>query len=157
MGAVLLTGANRRLLGGLEQSLQGVPDEERPALAIAAAVLAAPVTGVDLERASEDASAYLESFPVPGRAVVDLADQASRWLALRTATGESRARLRAGLALLAEAWAAELPLATGALRSLLAEPAPEDPRQDELWVALARAIVDGRLVEPPVVTTEQPP
>lgn len=133
------------VLPELEAMLQAAPEDERRALGLPMAALAAADTGIDLEQASEEAMAFLESFPVPGRAVVDLADEASRWLALRTATDQGRARLRAGLAELAAASEAEFPIAAQTLSELASEQVPTDPRQDELWVALARAIVEARL------------
>jgi hypothetical protein len=125
--------------------LQAAPEDERRVLGLPMAALAAADTGIDLEQASEEAMAFLESFPVPGRSAVDLADEASRWLALRTATDQARARLRAALAELAAASQAEFPIVAETLTELASEQVPTDPRQDDLWVALARAIVEARI------------
>jgi hypothetical protein len=130
-----------------EDLMRTAPEDERRGVALSIAPLAANGVGLDLEQASEEAMAFLESFPVPGRAAVDLAQEASSWLALRTATDERRARLRLRLSEFAAAGAVDFPLTAEALRQLLAEPPPADPRQDDLWVALARAIVEERLAE----------
>jgi hypothetical protein len=125
--------------------MRTAPEDERRGVALSIAPLAANDVGLDLEQASEEGMAFLESFPVPGRAAVDLAQEASSWLALRTATDERRARLRLRLSEFAAAGAVDFPLTSGALTHLVAEPVPTDPRQDDVWVAVARAIVDERL------------
>lgn len=133
------------MLGQAEELIATASDDERRDLGVAMAPLVADEVGLDLEQASDEAMAFLESFPVPGRAAVDRADEAARWLALRMATDARRARLREGLEELAEAAAADYPLMAEVLMELAREPAPSNPREDDLWVALARAIVDERL------------
>jgi acetylornithine deacetylase/succinyl-diaminopimelate desuccinylase-like protein len=146
-GRVLDSRALMQVFGEAEELMRTVPDDERREIALSIVPLAANDVGLDLEQASEEAMAFLESFPVPGRAAVDLAQEASGWLALRTATDERRARLRSQLSTFAEAAAADCPLTAGVLRQLAAEPAAADPRQDDLWVALARAIVEERFAD----------
>ena len=143
--AELLQVDTSDLLSVTEELLQESSPDERAGLALPLVAVVAPELDVDLVQAGDDAAAYLESFPVPGRAVVDLADQAARWLALRLATDERRLRLREALEALATEHAAEYPLTAAALRELLSEPPASDPRQDELWVGLTRAVVDEQV------------
>jgi len=139
------SAATRELLKELEELLRQAPSDEARQIVLPVAAAVAPAMGIDLQQAADEAAAYLESFPVPGRAVVDVADMASRWLALRLASDDRRARLRQGLSLLSQAWSAEFPVASQVLTDLVAEPVPDDPGQDDLWVALARAIVVEQL------------
>lgn len=53
--------------------------------------------------------------------------------------------MRAALAELAELSAEEFPLASLALRELLAEPVPDDPAKDELWVNLVVGLAHEQL------------
>jgi hypothetical protein len=53
--------------------------------------------------------------------------------------------VRASLAELAELSADEFPLASMALRELLAEPVPDDPVKDELWVNLVVGLAQEQL------------
>ncbi len=144
-GREIVTEANRQLMAEFEKRLREAAEEERAQIALPLAAVATEAVEIDLTQASEEAGAYLESFPVPGRAVVDLADQCARWLALRIATDERRARLRQALVPLAEAWPDRYPLASQALGGLVAALPPSDPKQDELWLALARAIVEEQM------------
>lgn len=66
-------------------------------------------------------------------------------LARSLATDERRRAVRAALAELAELSAEEFPLASLALRELLAEPVPEDPVKDQLWVNLVVGLADEQL------------
>ena len=78
-------------------------------------------------------------------------DRATARLASSLATDERRRVVRASLAELAELSAEEFPLASLALRELLAEPVPDDPVKDELWVnlvvGLAHEQLDDALVD----------
>lgn len=53
--------------------------------------------------------------------------------------------MRAALGELAELSAEEFPLASLALRELLAEPVPDDPAKDELWVNLVVGLAHEQL------------
>jgi len=53
--------------------------------------------------------------------------------------------MRRALAQLAEAAGEEFPLAVGAMRSLLDEPTPSDPAEDDLWVNLTVGLAQAHL------------
>ena len=63
------------------------------------------------------------------------------------ATNERRRRLRAAVSDLAEAADDGSPLVARALREIVAEPVPEDPAEDELWVHAAAAAVRRALAD----------
>jgi len=127
----------------VERRLAADPGDGELALLLAAAAL--PATGLDLVQAHDDARTYVESFPLPGRQVIDLREQGARWLAQRLESGGRRQALRAELERLATGWRADFPRTAAALARLLAEPVPADPRQDELWVAACGALIQEYL------------
>jgi hypothetical protein len=72
-------------------------------------------------------------------------DRATGRLASALATDERRRSVRAALGELAELSAEDFPLASSALQDLLAEPVPDAPAKDELWVSLVVDLAQEQL------------
>lgn len=132
----------------LEALLAETPPEQRRALTLLGAAQAALGAATAYRAAAaEDARVYVDSFPTPGRVFGDLRFRAGRWLALRYASDERRAQVRAVLTDLAREATDRYPQAAAAIEELLAEPMPDDPLEDELWLAVAVAIVVAEVGE----------
>jgi hypothetical protein len=134
----LLTGANRNReqVEEVEQALSEVPPHERRPYVLPLARTA--LLGVELppEEANEAVARFIESFPDEWHKLPAAADQAAHWLARVLATDERRSRMREALALLRDTVAEDYPLTSEAFGEVLAEPQPEDPADDDLWVNL---------------------
>lgn len=116
----------------LEDELEDAPPAEHRSRTLAIAFAAIPM--VDLDPA--EVSAAVARF---------LSDRDETWLARTLATDERRTAMRRALAQLAGAAGEEFPLAVGAVRSLVGEPTPNDPADDDLWVNLVVGLAQAQL------------
>lgn len=137
---------SREDLDDLEALLARLPEEQRPAAAaLVLAFEAAAETDIDVGAYGDDARAYLDSFPVHGRAVVNVLDVAAHWLARRIAMGEgaaSRVTLAAALSRTLAGHEGDVPLVASAVETLVhAGPATGEAGEDPIWLGLARALV----------------
>ena len=145
---------NHERVAELERTLEHTPQtrHRRPTLALAAtASLAADIGD---EEASRAIATYAFAVTASRRPSRRQRDRATARLASSLATDERRRAVRASLAELADLSADEFPLESLALRQLLAEPVPDDPVRDELWVnlvvGLAHEQLDDALADTPV-------
>jgi len=143
----LVTCANRnyKRMAELEEELAGAPPAAHRSLTVRVAedaVLAADVGG---EEAAEAIARFVVGLPPNSEAAPKQLDRATARLARSLATDERRRTARASLATLAHNSAGEFPLASGALERLLAEPIPEDPAKDDLWVSLVIGLAREQL------------
>lgn len=139
------TPVDEELLKDVETLLSRLPDGQRPAAAmLVLASEAAAGAGIELTSYGDDARAYLDSFPIHGRAVVNLLDVAAHWLARRMAIGEgtgARRALAAALGELVAGPAADAPLLVAAVDAVLAAAPASAAEDDALWLGLARSVV----------------
>lgn len=116
----------------LEDELEDSPPAEHRAHALAIASAAIPMIDLD----PDEVAAAVGRF---------LSDRDAAWLARTLATDGRRAAMRLALQHLADAAGEEFPLAVGAMRSLLDEPTPSDPAEDDLWVNLTVGLAQAHL------------
>jgi hypothetical protein len=116
----------------LEDELGRASPGEHRARALSIAAAAIPVLELDAEEVARAVSRFLH-------------DETQAWLARVLATDERRRAMRRALGRLADAAAAEFPLATAALTALLAEPMASDPADDDLWVGLVVGLAQQQL------------
>lgn len=145
---------NHERVAELERALEHAPQARRRHLTLpiaAAAILAADIGD---EESAKAVAAYAFSASAGPRPSRKQHDRATAELARTLATDERRRAVRASLAELAELAADEFPLASLALRELVAEPVPGDPVKDELWanlvVGLAQEQLEDALADAPV-------
>jgi hypothetical protein len=145
--ADLLSRANENFerMAELEERLDDAPPEDHRALALPLGSTAIPAARIPPDEADEAAARFIESFPDDWAESPAAADQAAHWLGRTLATDERREAMRAALHELVDVSAEEFPLASSALSSLLAEPVPDDPAEDDLWVNLAVGVVQDQL------------
>lgn len=129
----------------VETLLSRLPDAQRPAAAtLVLASEAAAGARIDLTSYGDDARAYLDSFPIHGRAVVNLLDVTAHWLARRMAIGEgtgTRRALATALGELVAGRAPDAPLLVAAVDAVLTASPASAAEDDALWLGLARSIV----------------
>lgn len=143
----LMTRANRNReqVEEVEGVLAKAPAEERRAHALPLARTGMMVVEIPPEEADEAVARFVESFPDDWDELPAAADQAAHWLARTLATDERRSRMREALAGLHDVAVADYPLTAEALEELLAEPQPEDPADDDLWVNLVVGLAQEQL------------
>lgn len=127
---------NHERVAELERALEHAPQARRRHLTLPIAAAASLAADIGDEEAAKAVAAYAFSASASRRPSRKQHDRATAQLARTLATDERRRAVRASLAELAEISADEFPLASLALRELLAEPFPDDPVNDELWVNL---------------------
>jgi len=142
---------NHERMAELERALEHTPRARRRRLTLPIAAAASLAADVGDEEAAKAVAAYAFSVSASRRPSRKQRDRATARLASSLATNERRRAVRASLAELAELSAEEFPLASLALQELLAEPVPDDPAKDELWVnllvGLAHEQLEGALVD----------
>jgi hypothetical protein len=116
----------------LEDELSRADPVEHRARALSIAAAAIPVLALEPAQAEAAVSRFLGT-------------ESAAWLARELATDERRRSMRRALGRLADAGSEEFPLATAAITGLLAEPLPEDPAEDELWVSLVVGLAQLQL------------
>jgi hypothetical protein len=136
-------------LAQLEPLLAGLDEEDAAPYAPALARAAVPALGVDVELLKDEGYRYVATYPPEGSEGVDVVGRAASWLTRRmTMDGDApRLAMRRFLALLAEEVEVELPASSAALDALLAEPMPELPTQDRMFLSLARGLVEEAVAE----------
>ncbi len=136
---------NHERVAELERALERAPQARRRRLTLPIAAAASLAVDVGDEEAAEAIAAYAFSASAGRRPSRKQRDRATAQLARTLATDERRRAVRASLAELAELSADEFPLASLVLRELLAEPVPDDPVNDELWVNLVVGLAHEQL------------
>jgi hypothetical protein len=139
----------KEALADVEPLLEGMDADERVLRGPALARAAAPAIAVDLELLKDEGYRYVETYPPAGSEGVDVVGMAATWLTKRMTVDGDDARLamRRFLAVLAEEVEVELPLTAATIDALLAVPAPLHPFKDELFLALARGLVEEAIEE----------
>lgn len=136
---------NHERMAELERALEHTPQARRRRLTLPIAAAARLAADVGDEETAKAVAAYALSLSASRRPSRKQRDRATARLASSLATDERRRAVRASLAELAELSAEEFPLASLALRELLAEPVPDDPVKDELWVNLVVGLAHEQL------------
>jgi hypothetical protein len=136
-------------LADVEPLLELLDDEERVLRGPVLARAAAPALATDPELLKDEGYRYVETYPPAGSEGVDVVGMAATWLTKRMTVDGDDARLamRRFLAVLAEEVEVELPLTAATIDALLAVPAPLHPFKDELFLALARGLVEEAIEE----------
>jgi hypothetical protein len=139
----------RGSLAEVEPALAEMDADDRTRLGPALARAAVPALGVDVELLKDEGYRYVASYPPEGSEGVDVVGRAASWLTRRmTLEGDApRLAMRRFLAILAEEVELDLPTASALLDELLAEPMPDAPGQDRMFVALARGLVEEAVSE----------
>jgi hypothetical protein len=139
----------RAPLEELESSFAELDDDDRARFGPVLARAATPALGVDVALMKDEGYGFVAIYPPEGSEGVDIVGRAARWLTrLMTMDGDApRQAMRRFLALLAEEVEVDLPVTSGTIDRLLAEPVPEAPQQDALFVALARGLVEEAVAE----------
>lgn len=139
----------KEALADVEPLLEGMDEVERVIRGPALARAAAPALAVDLELLKDEGYRYVETYPPAGSEGVDVVGMAATWLTKRMTVDGDDARLamRRFLAVLAEEIEVEMPLTADTLDTLLAADPPLHPFKDELFLALARGLVEEAVEE----------
>jgi hypothetical protein len=140
-GAVLGAMEERLADGDVDEGWGERPEGQMYLQSLASSL--APLAGLDVEATRASARMFLANFPAVSLPFGDVDERAANWLARLHDSAEVRTSLRDLLALLADTWAGQHPLASEQARRWAAQPAPADPTADAAWmralVALARA------------------
>ena len=141
--------STKEALADVEPLLEPMDEEERLERGPVLARAAAPALAVDLELLEDEGYRYVEVYPPAGSEGVDVVGMAAVWLTKRmTVEGDdARLAMRRFLAVLAEGIEVELPLPAATIDALLAQPMPPHPFNDELFLALARGLVEEAVAE----------
>jgi hypothetical protein len=139
----------KEALADVEPLLEGMDEVERVIRGPVLARAAAPALAVDLELLKDEGYRYVETYPPAGSEGVDVVGMAATWLTKRMTVDGDDARLamRRFLAVLAEEIEIEMPLTADTLDALLAVEPPLHPFKDELFLALARGLVEEAIEE----------
>jgi hypothetical protein len=139
----------KEALADVEPLLELLDEDDRLARGPALARAGSAALAVDLELLKDEGYRYVAVYPPEGSENVDIAGMAATWLTKRmTVDGDdARLALRRFLAVLAEEVELEMPLTAATLDRLLAVPMPAAPFKDELFLALARGLVDEAIAE----------
>ena len=139
----------KEALADVEPLLDGMDEDERVERGPVLARAAAPALAVDLELLKDEGYRYVASYPPEGSEGVDVVGMAASWLTRRMTLDGDDARLamRRFLAVLAEEVEVEMPLTAATIDRLLEEPMPAHPPKDELFLALARGLVEEAIAE----------
>jgi hypothetical protein len=139
----------KEALADVEPLLEGMDEVERVIRGPALARAAAPALAVDLELLKDEGYRYVETYPPAGSEGVDVVGMAATWLTKRMTVDGDDARLamRRFLVVLAEEIEVDMPLTADTLDALLAVEPPLHPFKDELFLALARGLVEEAIEE----------
>jgi hypothetical protein len=139
----------KEALADVEPLLDGMDEDERLIRGPVLARAAAPALAVDLELLKDEGYRYVAVYPPEGSEGVDVTGMAATWLTKRMTVDGDDARLamRRFLTVLAEEIEVEMPLTADTLDKLLAVEMPLHPFKDELFLALARGLVEEAIVE----------
>ena len=136
---------NHERVAQLERALEHAPQARRRRLTPPIAAAASLAADIGDEESAKAVAAYAFSMSASRRPSRRQRERATARLASSLATDERRRAMRASLAELAELSGEEFPVASLALRELLAEPVPGDPVDDELWVNLVVGLAQEQL------------
>lgn len=136
-------------LADVETLLEAMDEDERVVRGPVLARAAAPALAVDLELLQDEGYRYVATYPPEGSEGVDVIGRAATWLTKRMTVDGDDARLamRRFLAVLAEEIEVEMPLTAETLDRLLAVEVAHHPFKDELFLALARGLVEAAIEE----------
>jgi hypothetical protein len=139
----------KEALADVEPLLEGMDEAERVIRGPALARAAAPALAVDLELLKDEGYRFVAVFPPEGSEGIDVVGKAAVWLTKRMTVDGDDARLamRRFLAVLAEEVEVEMPLTAGTLDALLAAEMPVHAWKDDLFLALARGLVEEAVEE----------
>ncbi len=129
----------------LEQALAHARPNQHRGLALSVAAAASLAVDVGDEEDAEAVAQYLVEVASHPNASRKRSRRAAAGLARSLATDERRQSMRRALAELASVSAYEFPLAAAALNKLLAEPVPDNPAKDELWMSLVAGLAEEQL------------
>jgi hypothetical protein len=133
----------------LEPTFAGFDEEDRDSHGPVLARTAVPALALDVELMKDEGYRFVAVFPPEGSEGVDVVGKAANWLTRRmTVEGDApRVNMRRFLALLAEEVEVALPVTAETIDRLVAEPMPEGPMRDRMFVALARGLVEEAVAE----------
>lgn len=139
----------RQPLEELEPRFAELEEEDRERNGPVLARTAVPALAVDVALMKDEGYYFVSVFPPEGSEGVDILGKAAKWLTRRmTVDGDApRVNMRRFLALLAEEVEVELPVTAETIDRMLAEPMPQAPMQDRMFVALARSLVEEAVAE----------
>jgi uncharacterized protein (UPF0147 family) len=142
--AELMRRVNRSYdrMAGLEKALAHARPNQHRALALSVAVAASLAVDVGDEEDAKAIARYLVEIASDPNASRKRSQRAAASMARSLATDERRQSMRTALAELVAVSADEFPLAAAALNKLLAEPVPDDPAKDELWMSLVAGLAE---------------
>lgn len=144
---------NRERVAQLERTLEReTRADQRRRLTLPIASAASLAADIGDEESAKAIATYAFAISAYGRRS---RERATAELARSLATDERRQDMRASLDELAELAAEDYPLVSAALRDLLAEPVPDDPARDELWVNLVVGMAREQLEDALVPTTAE--
>jgi hypothetical protein len=142
-GAVLAAMEERRADAEPDDGWGERPEGQMYLQSLAASLV--PLAGLDLDATRASARTFLANFPAVSLPFGDVDERAANWLARLHDSAEIRASLRDLLALAADTWSEEHPLASEQARRWSAGPVPADPTADGPWMRALVALVRSEL------------
>jgi hypothetical protein len=142
-GAVLGAMEDRLADGDMDEGWGERPEGQMYLQSLASSL--APLAGLDVEATRASARMFLANFPAVSLPFGDVDERAANWLARLHDSAEVRTSLRDLLALLADTWAGQHPLASEQARRWGAQPVPGDPTADAAWMRALVALVRSEL------------
>jgi hypothetical protein len=139
----------RAQLAATEPVLAEMDDVDRAQFAPALARAAVPALALDVELMKAEGYEFVAIYPPAGSEGVDVVGRAANWLTRRMTMEDDgpRVAMRRFLAILAEEVEVDLPIVSGLLDELVAEPMPDHPPNDAAFLALARGLVEEAIRE----------
>lgn len=139
----------RAELAAAEQVLAAMDDEGRAEFAPALARAAVPALAVDVEQMKAEGYEFVAIYPPAGSEGVDVVGRAANWLTRRMTMEDEgpRVAMRRFLAVLAEEVEVDLPVVSGLLDELVAEPMSDRPSDDAAFLSLARGLIEEAIGE----------
>jgi hypothetical protein len=136
-------------LAAAEPVLAAMDDEDRARYAPALARAAVPALAVDVEQMKAEGYEFVAIYPPAGSEGVDVVGRAANWLTRRLTMEDEgpRVAMRRFLAILAEEVEVDLPIVSGLLDELAAEPLLDHPPNDAAFLSLARGLIEEAIRE----------
>jgi hypothetical protein len=136
-------------LAAAEPVLAQMDDEERARHAPSLALAAVPALALDVELMKAEGYEFVAIYPPAGSEGVDVVGRAANWLTRRMTMDDDgpRVAMRTFLGILAEEIEVDLPIASGLLDELVAEPMPSHPPDDAPFLSLARGLIEEAIQE----------
>lgn len=136
---------NYERMSQLEANLTRTPPAKHRRLIVSVGTAATLAADIGDEEAARAIARFAVAVAPGSRVSRRQLGRARAELARELASEERRRDMRAALLELAQLSAGEFTLATAALERVLAEPTPEDPADDELWVSLVVGFAEDQL------------